>query len=506
MARRIVLVRSSGPLAAAWESRSFAPAGSLLNIDVRVAGLEFDEGFHPVRVAGWLGGLPGAVPAAGYDYGMPGPIITYALRVDLADQDAADRLRRDRSRDVVGVFADPTVQTFAGSYCGSGPVGSARSVAGRLGVAALAGAQCTGKGVRLAIVDTGIDGSRIPVKGGWSPRPGYVPGSTQPDHGTMCAFDALIAAPRASVLDYALLQSSGETWTAFLSDAIAAFADLMDLLRREPGPLVVSNSWGLFDRSEDAPIGAPENYSANPDHPFNQITGSLVAAGADVFFAAGNCGADCPDGRCPAGDTGPGASIHGANSHPDVITVAAVTTTHRRLGYSSQGPGGLARRKPDLAAYSHFSGSGVYPADGGTSAACPVAAGAAAALRERLRPDKVSPARLKAVLQRTANDIDGDGWDFDLGYGVIDAAAAATAFKLAPAKKSPAKKPPAKKRPAKKPPARKRPAKKPPARKPPAREPSAKKPAPKKPVAKKRAPRKAAPRPRAQKKAPSGRR
>src|SRR2546426_4729724 len=46
-----------------------------------------------------------------------------------------------------------------------------------------------------------------------------------------------------------------------------------------------------------SPIGSPENYSANPEHPFNQVTGALVAAGADIFFAAGNCGADCPDGR-----------------------------------------------------------------------------------------------------------------------------------------------------------------------------------------------------------------
>lgn len=454
MARRIVLVRSDERLAAAWESRSFALAGSLLDAEIRVAGLEFDELFAPVRVAGRLGTLPQAIPAPGFDYGAPGPIITYAVRAELADQEAVERLRRDRGRDVVGVFADPRVQSFAATYCGSAAVGSARTVADRLGARALAGAGCSGKGARLAIVDTGIDGSRIPVAGGWSPRRGYKPGSAKADHGTMCAWDALISAPQASVLDYALLQSSGETFAAFLSDAIAAFADLMDLLRRQPGPLVVSNSWGLLDRSEDAPVGQPENYSANPDHPFNQITGSLVAAGADVFFAAGNCGADCPDGRCPKGDTGRGASIHGANSHPDVITVAAVTVDRRRLGYSSQGPGGLARRKPDLAAYSQFRGSDVYAADSGTSAACPVAAGVAAALRQRLRPDAVTPYRLKAVLQRAADDIDGDGWDFDLGYGVIDAAAAVKAFKLAPqaAKKKPAKKPaPKAKKPPKKP-------------------------------------------------------
>jgi len=143
-----------------------------------------------------------------------------------------------------------------------------------------------------------------------------------------------------------------------------------------------------------------------------------------VFFAAGNCGADCPDARCGAHDTGPGASIHGANSHPDVVSVAAVTVTDRRLGYSSQGPGALYARKPDLAGFSHFVGSGVYPADGGTSAASPVAAGVAAALRQGFATDRLAPAQLKGLLQRTARDLGGSGWDFDLGYGVIDARAA----------------------------------------------------------------------------------
>src|SRR5207253_964325 len=113
-----------------------------------------------------------------------------------------------------------------------------------------------------------------------------------------------------------------------------------------------------------------------------------------------NCGADCPDGRCGAGDTGLGASIHGANSHPDVVSVAAVSVTDRRLGDSSQGPGALYSRKPDLEGFSHFKGSGVYPADGGTSAASPVAAGVAAALRQGFARDRLAPAPLEGPLQR----------------------------------------------------------------------------------------------------------
>jgi len=290
----------------------------------------------------------------------------------------------------------------------------------------------TGRGVHVAVVDTGIDGSRIPVAGGWAPTRGYVPGSSAPGHGTMVAYDVRIAAPDAQILDYALLKSQAGTWAAFLSDGIAAFADLIERVGAAPGRWVVNNSWGLFDRLNDAPIGSPENYSANPDHPFNQITGSLVAAGADVFFAAGNCGADCPDARCGAGDTGPGASIHGANSHPDVITVAAVAVTDWRLGYSSQGRGALYSRKPDLAGFSHFVGSRIYPADAGTSAASPVAAGVAAALRQRFATDRLAPAQLKGLLQRTARDLQGNGWDYDLGYGVIDAAAAVRGLGVKP--------------------------------------------------------------------------
>ena len=84
----------------------------------------------------------------------------------------------------------------------------------------------------------------------------------------------------------------------------------------------------------------------------------------------------------------------------------------------------LFRSTGEMAGYSHFSGSGVYPADGGTSAASPVAAGVAAALRQKFSEKRLLPKQLKGVLQRTSIDLEGDGWDCDLGFGVINAAAA----------------------------------------------------------------------------------
>ncbi len=410
MLRRIIVIRSGAVLEA-----------------VRVAGLRFDDTYHPVRISSRLGVPKDRPGAVGFDYRSAGP-TSYCVRGECDDEDVTARLLRDRPADVVGVYADPEIAAFPEPYCGPDAVGSDTDVADRLGVPALRAAGLTGREVRVAIVDTGIDGRQIPVSGGWSPNRDYRPGSAPPTHGTMVAYDVRIAAPDARILDYALLRSRAETWTALLSDAIAAYADLLQVLERDAGPLVVNNSWGIYDRAQDAPIGSPENYSANPHHPFNQVVGSIVAAGADVFFAAGNCGADCPSRQCGTKDVGPGASIHGANSHPDVVTVAAVTVTDRRLGYSSQGPGGLTRRKPDLAGFSHFRGSGVYPVDTGTSAASPVAAGAAAALRQRVSTTRLKPAQVKGLLQRTARDLEGNGWDFDLGYGVLDAAAALLAI------------------------------------------------------------------------------
>jgi subtilisin family serine protease len=423
MLRRIVVTRSHEPLGDAFRARSFGPAGPTLRQWVKVRGMEFDEKLHPVRIPGAPALRLLQPQAAGFDYrdlARPQAPEAFAVRAQFDDQEAIERLRADRKGEVIGVFADPTIQACP-TYCGVGAVGDSRDVARVLGVTALRKARLSGRNVRIAIVDTGIDGQRIPnVRDGWSADGQYQPGSAGVDHGTMCAFDARIAAPDADLLDYALLLNAAAL-SSFLSDAIAAFADLIARLQAQPGPLVVNNSWAVFDRSEDAPIGSPENYSANPDHPFNQITGSLVEAGADVLFAAGNCGRECPDDRCGRGDTGPDASIHGANSHPDVITVAAITIDGRRLGYSSQGGGGLARRKPDVAAPSHFAGSGVYDADGGTSAACPVAAGVVAALRQHKDVKALAPARVKAMLQKSAVRSDGKGWDTDLGYGTLSA-------------------------------------------------------------------------------------
>ena len=320
------------------------------------------------------------------------------------------------------VFADPQIAPFP--VAPSSPVGTIDDVADALELESLRDAGALGRGVRVAVVDSGVDGTQVNVSGGASLWPGTSPGTAPPGHGTMCALDVQIAAPDAQIHDYPLLRSDGNTWIALLSDAIRVFAEIMTTMLRLPGPMVVTNSWGMYDTVGDEPLGSPQNYSGNDAHPFNTITAALVAAGADVMFAAGNCGADDPTEGCGQNDIGPGRSILGANGHPDVITVGAVTVEDAYLGYSSQGPALLSHEKPDVVSYSHFDAPGSNPSfHSGTSAACPVAAGVVAALRSKPSASALPPGAIKRALIDGATSPSGHGWTPDLGRGIVRAGA-----------------------------------------------------------------------------------
>ncbi len=348
--------------------------------------------------------------------------------------------------DVLGVFSDPTIETCL-TCGGDPPVGTNRNVARLLQVRDLAAGRLDGRGVTLAIVDTGVNIAYLESRGqspsfnrrkSW--KPGGVatrPGEHPVNHGTMCAYDAGIAAPGATLIDYAVLLSQQETtpvMAGLLSDAVLAYSKLMRVAQAMPASrraLVVSNSWGIFRPEMDFPVGHPGNYSDNPRHPFNVIVAGLDAAGADILFAAGNCGRECPDGRCGFGAA---RSICGANSHPSVLSVAGMDTKGKRVGYSSQGPGRLSDQKPDVLAYTHYKGSQVFgrgEADSGTSAACPTLAGLIAAVRSGWSAGTVPPAQLRSLVRRTAKDVGRTGFDYDNGFGAVDAAALVSALRAA---------------------------------------------------------------------------
>ncbi len=425
--RRIVVLQPHEWLHTGHATRNFAASASELERSIKTHGMDFDRLLPPSRIPDF--GLSGVGQMRTDPLGFEGPAgVGYALAAEFENEEALARFASDKGSEIRGIFSDPPIAPFpVASPSPTSAIGSYQDVMQKLNLAGLHSVQLDGRGVKLMVVDTGIDQTIVGVSGGWSPNPSVAPGNSQPDHGTMVAFDACIAAPKAIVLDYPLLKSTGGgTWVGLLSDAIRAFSEIMIAVLQTPGPAVVVNSWGMYDRSQDAPVGNPQNYSANPRHPFNQIVTALVGAGIDVVFAAGNCGSTLPNQMCGLNDRGPGNSIHGANSHPEVITVGAVTVNDDELGYSSEGPGGLTSQKPDVAGFSHFAGSGVWPVDTGTSAACPVVAGVVAALRSKTSIRSLSPAQLKAVLMKSARDVGAPGWDPQTGWGVVDAGAALT--------------------------------------------------------------------------------
>jgi subtilisin family serine protease len=147
------------------------------------------------------------------------------------------------------------------------------------------------------------------------------------------------------------------------------------------------------------------------------IVGTLARAGADILFAAGNCGPQCADGRC---GTSTGGTIYGANSSADVCCVAGVDIHKQRVGYSSMGPGLLNARKPDLAGYTHFAGSGVHSIDSGTSAATPVVAGFFAAVRSKIPETSKSPTDFRNLMIAGLDRTGIVGHDLGLGFGIVD--------------------------------------------------------------------------------------
>jgi subtilisin family serine protease len=152
----------------------------------------------------------------------------------------------------------------------------------------------------------------------------------------------------------------------------------------------------------------------------------LVASGVVVVAAAGNDG--YTTFTTPTGDSEGyrSISISDPGNAEDVITVGA---THRRFPhtygvsyFSSRGPTGDGRRKPDLVAPGEKI-TGPTPNNGsaikdGTSMAAPHVSGAVALLMARHRELVGQHMRIKEILCRTATDLKREV--YFQGHGLVD--------------------------------------------------------------------------------------
>ncbi len=261
----------------------------------------------------------------------------------------------------------------------------------------------TGAGVKVAIIDTGIDYNHPDLapnyKGGYD----FCNEDDDPwddrGHGTHCAGIAAAAdnsegvigvAPDAWLYGLKMLDANGE---GDLSDGIAAIEWCVD-----NGIDVASMSWGA------------------PNDPISQ---ALVDA-CDAAYAAGLTMV------AAAGNDGYGANTVNQPAILDtVIAVAATDQTDSWAYFSSTGPA-VELAAPGMGILSTWPGGG-YATYDGTSMACPHVTGVVALT---IASGISSPSAIRDRLQKTAEDLGAPGWDEYFGYGLVRADWAAGGYEV----------------------------------------------------------------------------
>ncbi|MEV6301149.1 S8 family peptidase [Actinoplanes sp. NPDC051861] len=287
--------------------------------------------------------------------------------------------------------------------------------AAQIGAPAAWQAGLTGRGVRIAVLDTGIDAAHPDLAGKVATAANFTsePAGDQYGHGTHVASIAAGGAaagtryrgvaPDASLLDAKICDATGTCW----EDAILA-----------------GMQWAADQKAQVANLSVGGWDSPGLD-PMEQAVNTLSEQYGMLFVVA-------------AGNAGPYEStVNSPGSAEAALAVASVDRDDVTARSSSRGPrigdGGL---KPDIAApgvgivAARAAGTEIgdvvddhHVAVSGTSMATPHVAGAAALLLQQ-HPSWTNE-QVKATLMSSARIVDGAGV-FDQGAGRADVAAAIT--------------------------------------------------------------------------------
>lgn len=275
----------------------------------------------------------------------------------------------------------------------------------------------TGAGVRVGVIDTGVNAAHPDLAGKVVAWRDFVNGRPAPyddsGHGTHTA--GIIAggsaggasigvAPGASLVVAKAIGADGVGSGSALLAAAQWMADPDGDPATADHPAVINNSWSS---------------GATSDAWFRTMTARWRQLGITPVFAAGN--------------SGPLGPIASPASYPDVITVGALGADGTAAPFSARGPvvwddpdgggppAGTVLTKPDLAAPGVAVVSSVgdgYLAYSGTSVAAPAVSGAAALLLQAA--PALPPDRVAALLRSGAVDIAPAGPDGATGHGVLD--------------------------------------------------------------------------------------
>lgn len=302
------------------------------------------------------------------------------------------------------------------------------------------GSKLTGKGIKIAIIDTGVDYTHSDLGACTTSQflnhscskviDGYDFVNRDRDpmddmgHGTHVAATAAGVgsvpgvAPGAQILAYKVLDSGGSGST---SDILLGIERALD-----------PNQDGIFDDRVDIISMSLGGFSDDVEDPMRVAVNNAVASGVVATIAAGNSGPDastvCTPGNAPLAIT-----VGAACSDNLLLADPYCSGANPRLAlFSSRGPS-FQYNKPDVLAPGVLicaaraagmsgtdCGDSAHVAISGTSMATPHVAGAAALLLEKDRA--LTPLEIKSLLRSTAVDY---GYHPTLqGAGLIDVGAA----------------------------------------------------------------------------------
>ena len=324
---------------------------------------------------------------------------------------AALKVAKKQTRDTWTAVTEPAAARLSGGVeriwlDGKVRASLATSTA-RIGAPGAWSAGLDGKGVKVAVLDTGIDRSHPDLTGRVSQAESFVPGESADDghgHGTHTA----------STVGGSGAASAGQ------ERGVAPGADLLigKVLGNDGSGddswVIAGMEWAVAQHARVVSMSLGGSEASDGTDPMSRALDRLSAeSGALFVVAAGNAGQEAVMGAPGVADA--------------ALTVAAVDDEDRLAPFSTMGPRyGDYALKPDIAApgveilaakAGGTAESGYYQAMSGTSMATPHVAGAAAILAQE-HPDWTGT-RLKDALMSTSAPLAGTT-AYQVGAGRVD--------------------------------------------------------------------------------------
>jgi subtilisin family serine protease len=330
----------------------------------------------------------------------------------------AGRVTPAITRNVRYIWLDRTVRATSGEVSGSSSV--TRHIdhyLTQIGAPAAWRAGDTGRGVTVAVLDTGVNAAHPDLKGQIVAEQNFSASGGMADkvgHGTFVAGE--VAGTGAA--------SGGERRGVAFGARLAIGKVLNDDGSGQESAVIAGMQWAA-SRAKVISMSLGDETPSDGTDPMSEALNRLSATHHVLFVAA-------------AGNSGPAdGTVDSPAAAADALAVGAADATGALASFSSRGPrAGNFAIKPEIVAPGvNITGdraagttmgsplSGRYTTASGTSMATPLVAGAAAVLAA-VHPGW-GPARLKAALVSAARGASG-GDVYEVGGGMLDVAAAVT--------------------------------------------------------------------------------